>query len=541
MKDPIPDFGQWFEENDEHGPWLVVGKGPSIRTVRNARASGQKVITLNHAVKFIDADIAHVIDIDVIEECATEILESASALLLPWYPHFKYRCGNVHLERFAETEPCLASFRERRRLFGYNLYSAEHRTHKPIVHGTFSGSAVVDLLTKYGAKDIRLAGIDGGREYSAGFSKHTLLANGRSSFDVQFSEIAEVIKRTGASVKRIEEPIKVFIGADETQELAAQVLMHSIRTRTKAPVEFFVMHKAGVRNPAHKRNVPGTGFSFNRFAIPALTGFHGRAIYLDADMLVFADIEELWQRELNGHSILCARQAKTPSGWEEGKNNSLPLERHWTPGRQLSVMVMDCEALGWDVSKIVSNLDAGLFTYKELMTQCSIVPEKSIADDLPGEWNCLEWYDAKCSRLVHFTVVPTQPWKNDQNALVQLWEDEFKSAVGAGVVNQSVVESGIAAGHLKPSLLTAYDDARPLKIEAKSEAKTSSSPINELRQLLWAEMVARASVENKLNEINQIPAIRAIYRLDKFVDRLKRAVRRRKTALDRKFRAMMKK
>ena len=41
-----------------------------------------------------------------------------------------------------------------------------------------------------------------------------------------------------------------------------------------------------------------------RFGIPSLTAYQGRAIYLDADMLVFNDIYDLWSMPMGDAKLL---------------------------------------------------------------------------------------------------------------------------------------------------------------------------------------------------------------------------------------------
>lgn len=69
----------------------------------------------------------------------------------------------------------------------------------------------------------------------------------------------------------------------------------------------------------------GTDFSCFRFAVPELCGFEGRAIYLDADMLVLHDIKDLWDRDLKGKGVLCCNWKRTDvslidCSWFKGKD-----------------------------------------------------------------------------------------------------------------------------------------------------------------------------------------------------------------------------
>ena len=102
------------------------------------------------------------------------------------------------------------------------------------------------------------------------------------------------------------EPIRVFIGTDHSQNVPTAVLRHSILSRTASPVEFheFKDLQTGLEEHFY------TGFSFYRWGIPLSCGFKGRALYLDADIVVLGDIRELWEHPLGEHSHLCRRRPR---------------------------------------------------------------------------------------------------------------------------------------------------------------------------------------------------------------------------------------
>lgn len=56
----------------------------------------------------------------------------------------------------------------------------------------------------------------------------------------------------------------------------------------------------------------GTPFTGFRFAVPELCNFEGRAIYLDADMLVLGDIDDLWSEKIErGCGVRCWGPVRT--------------------------------------------------------------------------------------------------------------------------------------------------------------------------------------------------------------------------------------
>ena len=87
----------------------------------------------------------------------------------------------------------------------------------------------------------------------------------------------------GSAGQGVETPVRVYVGSQEAQMLPVKVLEYSIRKHTELPVEIFPLHHASIEVPMPRdpRNRPRTPFSFQRFYIPQLAGFRGRAIYLD--------------------------------------------------------------------------------------------------------------------------------------------------------------------------------------------------------------------------------------------------------------------
>src|SRR3954463_7122855 len=98
--------------------------------------------------------------------------------------------------------------------------------------------------------------------------------------------------------------IDVFVGADRSQLLAVAVLQHSIERHTDALVRVTPLIDLDLPEPADLRQGSRTNFSFARFAIPELKNHSGRAIYMDADMLVFRDVAELWSLPFDGAKVV---------------------------------------------------------------------------------------------------------------------------------------------------------------------------------------------------------------------------------------------
>jgi hypothetical protein len=117
--------------------------------------------------------------------------------------------------------------------------------------------------------------------------------------------------------------IKIFVGCDPNNCDLEQmmVLDYSIRKNTQYPVEITWMqlshdpdspwfsdqtHHLGWHT--EKWATPFSGF---RWAIPQLCNFEGRAIYMDADVIVLTDIAELWNTPFNQDTMVIAKGGKS--------------------------------------------------------------------------------------------------------------------------------------------------------------------------------------------------------------------------------------
>jgi hypothetical protein len=247
--------------------------------------------------------------------------------------------------------------------------------------------------------------------------------------------------------------LDVYVGAEIEQMLATKVLEYSILKHASIPVRvrplFQAIAEAKIEIPSLNASQHGnrTPFSFQRFAIPELNGFRGRAVYVDSDMLVFKDITELRDWPFDGHGLLYCK---------------LPHSSKRRP--QFSVMVLDCESLGWDVKSIVRDLDNGRWTYEELMYRMAACPNPSQA--LPAEWNCLEYYEAGKSALVHFTDMLEQPWLDTVSPLTELWTSALIEAVKSGFISRSFVDEEIHKGWIRPSIAyqIQHNESNPAKL-----------------------------------------------------------------------------
>ena len=235
------------------------------------------------------------------------------------------------------------------------------------------------------------------------------------------------------------EPVRIFVGAHETEHLAYRVLEYSIRRHTDLPVEMRTIDNSLAPAPKDDRFLPYTNFSYGRFAIPREAGYQGRAIYMDSDMVVFRDIAEIWEMPFDGAKIMVEKITEQTRG----------------SGRLTAVMVMDCGALDWDVGKIMERLGVD-YDYSELISVYPLLKEGELQDRLPLGWNSLDELTDE-TRLLHYTKIKTQPWVYPCHPLGYVWIDELKSMLRSGALSEQEVRDEVAKGHVRPSLLIELD------------------------------------------------------------------------------------
>jgi len=161
---------------------------------------------------------------------------------------------------------------------------------------------------------------------------------------------------------------KVFIGYDPRQPVSYNVLQHSIVIRTEYPVSITPLVLETL--PITRKGL--TPFTWSRFLVPYLCNYQGLAIFMDADILVQADIKELFDivsslQDASGY-IPAVSVAKNKARFE------------WA-----SVMVFNCSHPDNKVltPDFIQTTDKGLH---------GIAWTDSIGG-IPDEWNHLVGYD----------------------------------------------------------------------------------------------------------------------------------------------------
>lgn len=193
--------------------------------------------------------------------------------------------------------------------------------------------------------------------------------------------------------------IRVFIGYDSREEVAFDVLSHSIQRNASQPVSItpLKLEQLGGIFRRERNPLQSTEFSFSRFLTPYLCDYKGWAIFTDCDMLVLDDIAELWKLRDESFAVQVVKHVHVPK--EEVKFlNSVQTKyekKNWS-----SVMLLNCAkctALTPEYVSSASGLELHQFKWLE---------GDHLIGDIPHRWNHLVGFDPPRpdASLVHFTT-----------------------------------------------------------------------------------------------------------------------------------------
>lgn len=221
----------------------------------------------------------------------------------------------------------------------------------------------------------------------------------------------------------------IVIGSSREQKLPSLVLEYTIHKHASAPVQVLHSYDLKMEEPKRPELRSRTGFSFVRFKIPAMVRYQGLAAYLECDQLVFRDVKDLFAVPFKGATVL-------------------------RPENQASVLLLDCNRLKWDLPAILSDLDAGKFTYKQLMESLCIESPGNVHKTIPETWNSLEKYVPSVTALLHYTNMNMQPWRRWGHPLAHLWMSALRDAMRASRISTQVVSEEVEKGYVVSQVMS---------------------------------------------------------------------------------------
>ena len=202
--------------------------------------------------------------------------------------------------------------------------------------------------------------------------------------------------------------INIFVGYDTKEKMAFNVLSYSILKNSSQPIAITPIYLENIKDTfvRERNSLSSTEFSFSRFIIPHLMNYQGWALFMDCDMLMQADIAELWRLRDDKYAVQVCKHDYIPKSQTKflGQTQTVYPKKNWS-----SFMLMNCKkctTLTPDYVNKASGLE--LHQYKWLESE-------DLIGDLPLEWNWLaDEYEYKTGvKNIHYTE--GGPWFSDYN------------------------------------------------------------------------------------------------------------------------------
>lgn len=200
------------------------------------------------------------------------------------------------------------------------------------------------------------------------------------------------------------EELRVFVGYDPREDIAYQVCKHSIEKRSPNAVVKPLIQKELREQGYYDRPIDklaSTEFTFTRFLVPELSNFNGWAMFMDCDMILQTDINELFAQADEKYALMCVKHDYTPKEGikMDGQAQTVYPRKNWS-----SVMLFNCSHPSNQEINVELVNDPKI-TGKYLH-RFSWLTDDEIGE-LSPEWNWLAgWYkepDDGKPKLIHYT------------------------------------------------------------------------------------------------------------------------------------------
>lgn len=192
--------------------------------------------------------------------------------------------------------------------------------------------------------------------------------------------------------------IPIFIGYDPKEPIVFHVCANSIIRQSTRPVSIIPLALNLINSYKEVHNDGSNNFIYSRFLVPHLMNYTGQAIYIDGDMVIKEDINQLWQLRDNTKSVQVVKhnyKTRQTVKYLSQKNENYP-RKNWS-----SMILWNCSS---DDNKVLTP------EYIMNSTGSHLHRFQWINDDyigeLPIEWNWLpdELGPNYSAKLLHYTL-----------------------------------------------------------------------------------------------------------------------------------------
>ena len=223
--------------------------------------------------------------------------------------------------------------------------------------------------------------------------------------------------------------INIFIGYDSNEKMAFHVLSESILRNSTEPVKITPIFLKNIKNffERERNQISSTEFSFSRFIVPYLLNYQGWGLFMDCDMLMKADIAELWKLRDSKYAVQLCKHEYSPKSNIKFLNQvqTVYKKKNWS-----SFMLINsekCKKLTPEYVNSASGLELHQFKWLE---------NESLIGSLPLEWNWLvgEYSYKKDVKNIHYTKGGPYFKKSSNCDYASDWLDLYKDMIKIHII-----------------------------------------------------------------------------------------------------------
>jgi hypothetical protein len=192
--------------------------------------------------------------------------------------------------------------------------------------------------------------------------------------------------------------IPLFIGFDPREAIAYHVCSNSLIRHSSVPLALHPLALKNLGGYTETHTDGSNNFIYSRFLVPHLMQYQGWAIFIDGDMLLRADIAELWALRDDSKAVMCVHhdyKTQTTSKYLGSSNADYP-RKNWS-----SVVLWNC---GHPANRAVTPEFVMRATGAQLHRFTWL--DDSLVGEVPKVWNWLpdEFGPNKEAKLLHYTL-----------------------------------------------------------------------------------------------------------------------------------------
>lgn len=192
--------------------------------------------------------------------------------------------------------------------------------------------------------------------------------------------------------------IRIFIGYDPRESIAYHVCCNSLIRHSSTTLNITPLALNNISDFVETHADGSNQFIYSRFLIPHLMNYEGWALFIDGDMIVRSDIQELWTMRDESKAVMCVHhdyKTKMQTKYLGAKNQNYP-RKNWS-----SVVLWNC---GHPANKDVT-LEFVQNSSGAQLHRFTWLKDDQIGE-LPKIWNWLpdEFGPNLDAKLLHYTL-----------------------------------------------------------------------------------------------------------------------------------------